>query len=148
MVTAGTAEDRSSRRGEHVNRLKVYIAGPITGVDDYIERFARKAAKIESLGLEAINPAEFGSSSDGDGEWHDLMRRALKAMLDADAVLMLANWHRSQGATEERRIAVLVGMPVFFTLTGVKAFAIERYGLDDDIRPEQIKTHIDSITRG
>lgn len=37
--------------------MKIYIAGPITGVKDYKKRFQEAREHLEESGLEVINPA-------------------------------------------------------------------------------------------
>jgi hypothetical protein len=90
---------------------KIYIAGPITGIDDYAIRFAQVEQVIEYEGHRAVNPAVLGSG--GGRPWSWYMRRALTLMLTCDAVCMLERWEESRGSTFEHYTAVTCGMPVF-----------------------------------
>lgn len=37
--------------------MKLYISGPITGTDDYMERFAAAQKELEEEGWSVVNPA-------------------------------------------------------------------------------------------
>lgn len=37
--------------------MKIYIAGPITGIPDYKERFAKAEAELKAKGHAVMNPA-------------------------------------------------------------------------------------------
>jgi hypothetical protein len=90
---------------------KIYIAGPVTGIDGYAARFAAAELAIKHEDHEAVNPAALGSG--GGRPWSWYMRRALTLMLTCDAVYMLDRWEESRGATFEHYTAVTCGMPVF-----------------------------------
>lgn len=89
-------------------RTKVYIAGPITGVEDYRERFAEAERRLTAQGYIALNPAIL---PDGMAT-ADYMRICL-AMLDtADAVAMLPGWGKSVGAGIEHTLARYTGKKI------------------------------------
>jgi|SRR5579875_4104730 len=91
--------------------MKVYISGPMSGLPDYnYPAFFRAAEVIHELGDEPINPAE--GVPDLHQPWVWYMRRALRMLLDADAVAMLPGWEASKGARLEYVIAQQLGMPV------------------------------------
>jgi nucleoside 2-deoxyribosyltransferase len=94
---------------------RVYIAGPITGNSNYREQFDQIAAELRSFGFEPANPAADGT---GEHPWSWYMRRALRLLLDSDAVLMLPGWEQSRGATFEHYTAVTCGIPVVSRLAG------------------------------
>lgn len=75
-----------------------YIAGPITGVPYYREKFSRAARYVKHLGYTTVlNPAELPKTLDNS--------QAMKicfAMIDvADVVFFLPAWDRSVGAKLE-----------------------------------------------
>ena len=37
---------------------RVYISGPITGIDDYMERFSNAEKELKEQGLSVVNPAK------------------------------------------------------------------------------------------
>lgn len=40
-------------------RMRIYLSGPITGVDNYLENFKAVEKRLKAAGLEVINPAAF-----------------------------------------------------------------------------------------
>lgn len=87
-----------------MNRGKVYISGPITGID-FGNRFAFSCARnaLELCGYEVIDPSEV--QLDDEATWTDYMRADLKLLLDCDFIYMLEGWENSRGARIERELA-------------------------------------------
>lgn len=91
--------------------MRIYIAGPMTGLPDFnYPAFHAAAAAIAAQGDEALNPAEnFGG--DQSRPYADYIRRDLQMLLDADAVYFLPGWERSRGARMEWHVAEALGLP-------------------------------------
>lgn len=107
--------------------MKLYLAGPMTGVPQFnFPMFNRAAAFLRSLGHEVINPAEEDSpeirtralaSLDGDpaallrdtGEsWGTLLARDVKIVADdIEGIVLLPGWLGSRGALLEATVAFL-----------------------------------------
>lgn len=92
--------------------MKLYIAGPMSGLPDFnYPAFFAARDRLAAAGYEPVNPAR-----DWDGpaspKWTDYMRRGIRDVTTADGLAMLPGWQRSVGATEERRIAEMLGIPV------------------------------------
>lgn len=103
--------------------MKLYIAGPMTGLPEYnFPAFHAAAAHLRGMGHEVVNPAELPAPD--DPTWPNYMRGALRAMLTCEAVVLLPGWPRSNGARLERMVADRLGMPVYdykhFRITGEK----------------------------
>lgn len=92
-----------------MSRGKVYISGPITGID-FGNRFAFMAARcgLELCGYEVVDPSEV--KLDDDASWADYMRADLKLLLDCDFIFMLEGWEDSKGARLERELAERLGI--------------------------------------
>lgn len=101
--------------------MKVYISGPINGkANGNREAFAYAAGQIEKLGLEPVNPHDVlkdhagwcrGEPVGDDGHGYGCyMKPDLIAMLDCDAIVFLAGWQYSKGATVERAVARICGL--------------------------------------
>lgn len=86
----------------------VYIAGPITGVPDYRERFARAAALLEQKGYIALNPATLPGGMTNE----QYMGICFAMIGSADVVLFLSNWRKSVGASLEQLYCNYIGKPV------------------------------------
>lgn len=110
--------------------LKIYIAGPMTGIEGYnFAAFDRAAGYYKSQGWHPINPIDLDlqfSGVDirglpGDHDWgsmpegmnlDDIIRRDVEAIMSADAIALLAGWQESTGANAELRLAVWRGLEV------------------------------------
>lgn len=92
-----------------MSRGKVYISGPITGID-FGNRFAFLYAlcALELCGYEAVDPSKV--QLDDDATWADYMRADLKLLLDCDFIFMLEGWENSKGARLERELAENLGI--------------------------------------
>lgn len=90
--------------------MKLYLAGPMTGLPDYNRPAFHAAAKqLRDQGYEVANPAEL----DGDDRepWELWMRKALQLMLTCDWVVFLPGWRLSRGARLESLVAEELGIP-------------------------------------
>lgn len=92
-----------------MSRGKVYISGPITGID-FGNRFAFSCARsaLELCGYEAVDPSEV--QLDDAATWADYMKADLKLLLDCDYIYMLEGWENSKGARLERELAENLGI--------------------------------------
>lgn len=94
--------------------MRVYTAGPMTGLPDYnFPAFHEAARRIRAEGHEVHNPAEsFDGATDLPRETY--MRFDIGLILDSDAVAVLPRWQRSKGARLEVAVAVAIGIPVLW----------------------------------
>lgn len=91
--------------------MKVYIAGPMTGLPDWnFPAFAEAAKLLSGEGHDVVNPAALHDHT--DQPWLFYMKSALKAMLDCDSVYALHGCSMSKGASIELQLARSLGMPV------------------------------------
>lgn len=89
---------------------KVYIAGPITGVEGYEDNFNKAAERIRRIGCKPVNPIKDGLV---DGwEYKDYIDRGLRLLMESDVVFLLPGWTHSPGAMLEENYARTVGIPV------------------------------------
>jgi len=112
--------------GVDERRLRCYIAGPISGVSDFRDRFNKAEQRLTGLGFEPINPCNISPATHegecppgyGPGEGGDhtssacFMRTDLKALLECDVIYLLPGWQHSRGAKLEYSVAVACGIPV------------------------------------
>ena len=96
--------------------MKIYIAGKITGNEDYKAEFKLREMVLKSVGHTVLNPAELPS-----GLEHYEYMHICTAMIDiADAVSFLPNWNDSKGARIEYNYALEKGKQLLFGLEGLK----------------------------
>ena len=74
--------------------MKVYIAGKITGNENYKAEFAEAEKKLRALGHIPLNPAVLPEGM----ETADYMRICLAMLDSADAIALMLNWTGSPGA--------------------------------------------------
>lgn len=89
----------------------VYISGPITHNPDYIVDFKRAEDTLKKTNVLPINPVSYSRPG---FSWDYYMRKDIRLLMGADAILMLRGWWRSKGARLERRIAKAIGMKVVY----------------------------------
>lgn len=102
--------------------MKIYIAGPISGLDhrEASENFEQAEKALAALGFEPVNPMKAnGMDADGgldaDGRpysWADYMKADIPLLLECEAVYLLRGWPHSRGASLEHEIASALGMAV------------------------------------
>ena len=86
-------------------QMKVYIAGKITGNENYKAEFAEAEEKLRELGHIPLNPAVLPEGL----EKADYMRICLAMLDSADAIAPLLSWTRSDGAAIEMSLARYTG---------------------------------------
>ncbi|NYT38892.1 DUF4406 domain-containing protein [Allopusillimonas soli] len=91
--------------------MRIYISGPMTGLQDLnFPTFRSNAAKLRGAGYTVVNPAEL--CTDPNQRWEDCLRKDLAELVACDGVAMLPGWEASRGARLERYIALELGMVV------------------------------------
>ncbi len=96
--------------------MKIYIAGPMTGLPDYnFPAFHAAAAAWRAEGWEVVNPAE---EFDGDTgrPYREYVERDIKRLKTVDAIAMLEGWDgaNARGSVWEREIArSMLRIPIF-----------------------------------
>lgn len=92
--------------------MKVYIAGPMSGLPDFnYPAFYAAATELRQRGYEPINPAR-AEGREGCTSWLDFMRASLHDLAVADGIALLDGWGNSRGAHLEQRIGTDLGLDV------------------------------------
>ena len=95
--------------------MKVYVAGPMTGLPDFnYPAFTAAAERLTAAGHRALNPVDSETLNDTGSPqtWDWYMRHALRMVLDADGIALLDGWEASRGARLEHHVATTLGIPV------------------------------------
>lgn len=93
--------------------MKVYISGPITGHDDYMERFEATEQYIKNKfgdNIEVVNPAKLNSMLP-KMTWKQYMDICLIILPMCDFICMMEGWEHSTGACIEYGYALASGIP-------------------------------------
>jgi hypothetical protein len=114
--------------------MKIYIAGPMTGVPKFnVPFFDKVAAELREVGYDVVSPAELDSPEmrkqaltsttgivrDGDwntGEtWGSCLARDVLILSDTgiEAIALLPGWKNSRGASLEATVGLLNGLKFF-----------------------------------
>ena len=117
MLRVTTIIDTDLREGpkqaeseEKTARWVIYIAGPIKGHADYIERFCAAQLDLEARGWIVLNPADLPAGMPAER----YMPICLAMLQQADAVYMLQGWEGSDGAGIEYLLAEYQGKEVLY----------------------------------
>lgn len=87
--------------------MKIYIAGPMTGYQNYNRHaFNAKAEEFSAQGHIVLNPATLPGGLT-QPEYMDICFAMIRA---ADAVHFLPNWQQSEGAVAEYYYAKKIGL--------------------------------------
>lgn len=111
-TAAGRAEEYyNQRRKEGMKNKKVYISGPITGTEDYMQRFAEAEKELEEQGCTYIvNPAKVNGMLPPGTSYGQYMAMSFTMMEPCDTVYLLRGWEGSCGALREYARAMEKGM--------------------------------------
>jgi hypothetical protein len=98
----------------------IYIAGKVSGepIAECTLKFGAAQKEIEAQGCRAINP--LAVVNDWHMPWRQAMRLCIKAMLEADAVLLLDDYQESRGAMIEYKLAQDLGLRVLIGTKDLK----------------------------
>lgn len=100
--------------------MKIYIAGKITGTDDFIERFGAAAKKIREKGHTPVSPISLQDILPQENTTHaQYMSACFGLMRACEGAYFLPDWQESKGARAERGAARLFGLLIFEEETGI-----------------------------
>ena len=95
--------------------MKVYISGPITGTDDYMERFERVAWEVwVNYDCTVINPAEINSHLPNDTTHAVYMRTSIAMLSMCDTIYLMKGWENSKGCKIEYNYARKNGIKIIY----------------------------------
>ena len=94
--------------------MKIYISGPITGTDDYMQRFAKATEKLVNEGFIPINPAAVNSMLPKETTYEEYMKMSLTMLDMCKGIYMLEGWEDSKGANREYGYALAKDMVMRF----------------------------------
>ena len=93
---------------------KIYISGPITGVEGYYEKFRRAERELQKMGFVVINPAAVNGELPAETSYEEYMRMSFVMLDMADSIYMLDGWQNSTGANREYGYALAKDKTIMF----------------------------------
>ena len=97
-----------------MTKVKIYISGPITGIEPELcrARFAAAKKELHQRGMEPVSPLENGLPDDAPYDEH--MKRDLEMLANCEIIYMLNGWERSKGCRIEFNTAIAAKKPILF----------------------------------
>ncbi len=92
--------------------MRIYISGPITGTDDYMERFEKVEEKLIQEGYTVVNPAAIMEHMPPDTEYEEYMKLSIELLQMCDYIYMMRGWNESRGANREYGYALAESMRI------------------------------------
>ena len=83
-----------------MKRLRIYISGPMSGKENYLNDFLQATQTIRSAGHIPVNPAALETVYP-DAEREEYLKLDLALLEKCDAVYFLPGWQESRGANRE-----------------------------------------------
>lgn len=98
-------------------QARIYLAGPMTGLDEHnFPAFREAARKLEQAGWAVVNPADnFGGRTDLPRSTY--LRIDVALLMQCDAMAVLPGWEESEGARLEYLLARGLRIPVIDVAT-------------------------------
>ena len=90
--------------------MKTYIAGPITGIENYKKNFEKVEKTLKEQNCIVLNPAVLPRGLTQE----EYMRICIPMLNICDTIYMLEGWEKSVGAKIEHSLAVQAGKPIIY----------------------------------
>lgn len=91
---------------------RIYISAPITGVDNFMEKFAEAENHFKNLGYEVVNPAKVNRELPTTLTHEQYMKMSFAMMDLCDTVAFLDGWECSLGCNQEYGYALGIGLEI------------------------------------
>lgn len=95
---------------DKMKKKSAYVAGAITGVEGYKEKFTAAKKELENQGYTVFNPAELPQGL----KYESYIKICKTVVEEIDVVFMLDNWQGSIGAEEEHIHATKHGKTIIY----------------------------------
>lgn len=92
-------------------KKRIYITGKVTGLpyEEVKRKFQQAENYLTTLGLKAINPTKLIGE---DCPWPEAMKACIRDLCTCDAIYLLKDYHKSNGAMLEHAVAAGIGLEI------------------------------------
>lgn len=89
-----------------MQKLKIYISGPISGLpyEEVKRRFERDKRDLAAADFEPVSP--LGNGLPSEAPWEDHMKRDLEILSRCDGIYLQSGWEKSKGCQIELNFAL------------------------------------------
>ena len=87
---------------------KIYIVGPITGVENWQEAFNRAKKELSQYDCIILSPVDYPEGL----TQREYMMLSVQNVFIADKIYALPGWENSKGATTEVSLAISIGTEI------------------------------------
>lgn len=95
--------------------LHVYLSGPITGTEDFKDRFEFGEIKVHQKfgdAARAINPVKIAEQLPESITYEEIMQICFDTIRACEVVLLMPGWEDSKGCNQEYGYAIGIGKEV------------------------------------
>lgn len=95
-------------------RKRLYLSGPITGIENYEEIFQNATNKLLEMGFSVINPAPLYRVLPIDATYEEYMSVDLKFIDMVEGIVLLPGWEMSRGSNRELGYALASNKEIMY----------------------------------
>ena len=99
-------------------KVRIFISGAVTGTTDYYQRFLDAEMKLKEKGFIVFNPIRVHQEMPDDCTYQEYMNISIELLKMCDAVFMMKDYERSNGAKAEFAYMFSVGKPIYLETFG------------------------------
>lgn len=81
--------------------MRIYLCGPVTGTEDYRERFRKAEATLAKEGFEVVNPVKIMRKLPEGVTYQEIMRLCMHLLDMCEVIFLMNGWQHSDGCNAE-----------------------------------------------
>lgn len=81
--------------------MRIYLCGPVTGTEDYRERFRKAEATLAKEGFEVVNPVKIVRKLPEGVTYQEIMCLCMHLLDMCEMIFLMEGWQHSNGCNAE-----------------------------------------------